>query len=49
MLTIVCDYAISSGLPYEFVEWFMELGYTLEDNIDLDSFAHDWRVESDTL
>lgn len=49
MLSAVVNYAISSGLPYEFVEWFMDLGYSLDDNVNLDTFAHEWRVETDTL
>lgn len=44
MLTLLCDYAISKGLPYEFVEWSLDkYGHEIERATDFDAMARDWR------
>lgn len=43
MLTALTEYAVSKGLPYDFVEWALDhYGYDVEPSTDLDSIAHDW-------
>lgn len=43
MLTYFTNYAVSQGLPYEFVEWALEtFGYDVDSNISLETAHRDW-------
>ena len=44
MLTILCRYAASSGLPYEFVEWSLDTyGFDNDNYGNLETTASEWR------
>ena len=43
MLTIICNYAASRGLPYEFVDWALDAcGHDIDDYGDLNALAAEW-------
>lgn len=43
MLSILCTYAAAKGLPYEFVDWALDMyGHDIGDIVDIDAIAADW-------